>query len=57
MGSIAFAILSPDPARFTPKLGELVLPEDLPSFQGAIERAMTGEEPEFEFRIRTPEAS
>ena len=38
----------------TETLGELVLPEDLPSFYSAIERAMTGEEPEFEFRIRTP---
>jgi PAS domain S-box-containing protein len=37
----------------TETLGELVLPEDLPSFYSAIERAMTGEEPEFEFRIRT----
>ena len=37
----------------TETLAELVLPEDLPSFYGAIERAMTGEEPEFEFRIRT----
>jgi PAS domain S-box-containing protein len=38
----------------TETLGELVLPEDLPSFYSAIERAMTGEEPDFEFRIRTP---
>jgi PAS domain S-box-containing protein len=37
----------------TETLAELVLPEDLPSFQGAIERALSGDEPEFEFRIRT----
>ena len=37
----------------TETLAELVLPEDLTYFYGAIERAMTGEEPEFEFRIRT----
>jgi PAS domain S-box-containing protein len=38
---------------YTETLAELVLPEDLPSFQGAIERAIAGEEPEFEFRIVT----
>jgi PAS domain S-box-containing protein len=38
----------------TETLAELVVPEDLSSFSGAIERAMSGEEPEFEFRIRTP---
>ena len=39
---------------YTETLAELVLPEDLQSFQGAVERAMAGGEPEFEFRIRTP---
>jgi PAS domain S-box-containing protein len=39
---------------YTETLAELVLPEDLHSFQEAIERAMAGGEPEFEFRIGTP---
>ena len=38
---------------YTETLAELVLPEDQPSFHGAIERAIAGEEPEFEFRIVT----
>ena len=37
----------------TQKLQDIVLPEDLPQFQGAIERAIAGEEPVFVFRIVT----
>ena len=38
----------------TQKLQSIVVPEDVPAFQGAIERAITGEDPVFEFRIVTP---
>lgn len=37
----------------TNSLGEVVLPEDMAHFSGAIERAMGGEQPDFEFRIMT----
>ena len=45
--------LEPGSLIHTETLGELVLPEDVASFHSAIERAMAGDEPEFEFRIRT----
>jgi len=35
------------------KLGEIVHPEDLPFFEGAIARALAGTDPEFVFRIVT----
>jgi len=38
----------------TQKLQGIVHPEDLTSFQGAIGRAIAGEDPEFVFRIETP---
>jgi PAS domain S-box-containing protein len=38
----------------TQKLQDIVHPEDLTSFQGAIGRAIAGEDPEFLFRIVTP---
>jgi len=38
----------------TQRLQSIVVPEDVPAFQGAIERAITGEDPVFDFRIVTP---
>jgi len=38
----------------TQKLQDIVHPEDLASFQGAIGRAIAGDDPEFVFRIVTP---
>ena len=38
----------------TEKLQDIVHPEDLKSFQGAIGRAIAGDDPEFMFRIVTP---
>jgi PAS domain S-box-containing protein len=46
--------LEPGSKVVTQTLGQIVHPEDLALFQGAITRAIAGEDPEFAFRIVTP---
>jgi signal transduction histidine kinase len=43
----------PDSMITTQRLQDIVLPEDVPVFQGAIEQAIAGNEPVFVFRIIT----
>jgi PAS domain S-box-containing protein len=47
--------LEPGSVKITTQtLEDLVLPEDVPFFRAAIQRALVGEDPTFEFRIVTP---